>query len=527
MDEVIGAKGGTNDRRRTIKISLRQKIKLQKVREEKETKKLAEEVKKKQVFVLIRTIPIVLSGRMIQVLKDGIKKPNRDELNISYTNDDKKDEKDNEIVVLPDGQEVNIMVNLPRVEKVYDGDNNYSKNEDLLEKNNYEKVNNKLSIEEVTITKEQNSIIMPQTVISSSTIVDDELNEKNRDTFSKLKNHKIIDEYEKELKDIRYDLRKVVFDYEVLEQDEEKISFKKEADYLLERLSEVIQKLEILKDRIQVDNIDKYDDNYLYVLIEDYLKEFRDKQVVSEMKDSPLYILISQKIEEISKKKDLFQEKLEEKKNKLQAQEDKFDELKEKYYDFSRINKDLLEMQYEQDRILKDVRDKINRATSVRERVEVKAEAMNKNTKRMFRLLGLSMFLRGGRSAKSMAAITASYLYFAKQIINPKMVTRKYRVIEVTDYRKDIYDSMNELDKARYLLRRTDTMLDSIISEIREEFKDYIGVLPECDRLLSNLEKIKSSLHEKEYEMDRLQKEQVELLEKNETKVLTRGEYPM
>ena len=68
MDEVIGAKGGTNDRRRTIKISLRQKIKLQKVREEKETKKLAEEVKKKQVFVLIRTIPIVLSGRMIQVL---------------------------------------------------------------------------------------------------------------------------------------------------------------------------------------------------------------------------------------------------------------------------------------------------------------------------------------------------------------------------------------------------------------------------------------------------------------------------
>ena len=152
---------------------------------------------------------------------------------------------------------------------------------------------------------------------------------------------------------------------------------------------------------------------------------------------------------------------------------------------------------------------------------------MNKHAKRMFTLLGLSMFLRGGRSAKSMAAITASYIYFAKQVAHPKMITKKYRVIEVKDYRDDIYDSMSELEKASYLLRKTDRMLDSVILEIREEFKDYIGVLPECDQLLSNLEKIKSNLHEKEYEMEKLQKEQVELLEKNEAKILSRGEYPV
>ena len=86
---------------------------------------------------------------------------------------------------------------------------------------------------------------------------------------------------------------------------------------------------------------------------------------------------------------------------------------------------------------------------------------------------------------------------------------------------------MSELEKASYLLRKTDRMLDSVILEIREEFKDYIGVLPECDQLLSNLEKIKSNLHEKEYEMEKLQKEQVELLEKNEAKILSRGEYPV
>ena len=104
--------------------------------------------------------------------------------------------------------------------------------------------------------------------------------------------------------------------------------------------------------------MNQYDDNYLYFLIEDYLKEFRDKRIVQEMKDSPLYILIAEKIEEIDKKKDSFQEKLEEKKEKYQEREENFDKLKEKYYDLSRMNKELLELQYEQDKTLKDLRKK-------------------------------------------------------------------------------------------------------------------------------------------------------------------------
>ena len=518
MNETIGVRGGANDRRRTIKISRKQKLKLQKIHEENETKKLEKEVKKKQVFVLIRTIPIALTGGAIQFIKDGKRKEDSiKEVPIEETPIVK--EEDKEIVHLPDGQEIIVTVNLPMF-----------KNNKVLntqESTVLMKPKDIVNTQEPTITMEQKEIIMPQVVIPSSTIVEEELSEKSRNTFSKLKNHKIIDEYEKELKDIRYDLRKVVFDYEVLEPEEEKITFMKEAEYLLDRLSEVIQKLEVLKQRIQVDNINQYDHNYLYFLIEDYLKEFRDKRIVQEMKDSPLYILIAEKIEEIDKKKDSFQEKLEEKKEKYQEREENFDKLKEKYYDLSRMNKELLELQYEQDKILKDLRKKIDEAMTVKERVEVKAEAMNKHAKRMFTLLGLSMFLRGGRSAKSMAAITASYIYFAKQVAHPKMITKKYRVIEVKDYREDIYDSMSELEKASYLLRKTDRMLDSVILEIREEFKDYIGVLPECDQLLSNLEKIKSNLHEKEYEMEKLQKEQVELLEKNEAKILSRGEYPM
>ena len=66
-----------------------------------------------------------------------------------------------------------------------------------------------------------------------------------------------------------------------------------------------------------------------------------------------------------------------------------------------------------------------------------------------------------------------------------------------------------------------------MIDKLSKEFKDYLGVIPEADELLYNLNKIKSELNEKEYEMDKLKKEQKKVLEDNNVKVLTRGDYQM
>ena len=66
-----------------------------------------------------------------------------------------------------------------------------------------------------------------------------------------------------------------------------------------------------------------------------------------------------------------------------------------------------------------------------------------------------------------------------------------------------------------------------MISKIKEEFKDYIGVIKECDELLSNLEKTRSNLHEKEYELEKIKSKQEKELERNNAKVLTRGTYSM
>ena len=66
-----------------------------------------------------------------------------------------------------------------------------------------------------------------------------------------------------------------------------------------------------------------------------------------------------------------------------------------------------------------------------------------------------------------------------------------------------------------------------MMKEKIEKYKDYIGVIPECDQILSSLKKIKEEVEEKEFEMKRLKKEQELVLERNNAKVLTRGEYPV
>ena len=117
--------------------------------------------------------------------------------------------------------------------------------------------------------------------------------------IEKLKSHKIVDVYEKKLKDVRYELRHLVYEYSVLETDNDKLIISSDAQIMLDKLSEIIAKLDELKNKIAINDIDKYDDNYIYYLVESYLLEFGKGRAISNIKDSPLYIEISKKINEL------------------------------------------------------------------------------------------------------------------------------------------------------------------------------------------------------------------------------------
>jgi len=551
MNETIGSKGGHNDRRRSLIISRKKKEKL---KEEQEIKELEKSVKKNRKYVLIKTVPLVLAEGIIQFVSPSTnlknKKDEYGDEDFVFTDDSSKkgsnttSKKSRKKIISINGE--NVVVSIPP------NKNNKKKVHDeieLLEEDKDEKDKKELKNKKDTKSEKDKNSFNPAPILipisigekifnnSSSKSVDkthssDEMKIIDNILSSsieleKVKSRKIVEAYEKELKDIRYDLRLLIYEYNHLVDDEEKLLFSDEAADLLDKLTSVISKLEELEKKIQIDDLDKYDDDYIYYLIEEYMKEFKSQKIVDELKDSPLYIEIVEKIEELQQKKDILSGQVEEKKTNFEEREKKFDELKEKFNKIEQINKELLDFQYEQDALLQEAREKVRDALTVEEKVKVEMKILDNQSRRLLRMIALRMFFPGSFSAKAISSSIAAYLLFTRRLIQPETITKKYKVIKVIDYGEDIKDSISSLEGAIDLLGKTGKQVDRLIDDIHDKFKDYIGVVKECDYLLYDLNKIKDNIKEKEYEMERIKKEQENVLKENNAKVLKIGEYPI
>ena len=145
----------------------------------------------------------------------------------------------------------------------------------------------------------------------------------------------------------------------------------------------------------------------------------------------------------------------------------------------------------------------------------------------MLRFMSAHMILPGPILSRVMAASALSHMIFLNNIIRPEYSEKRYKVITVKDYSSEIKNSIEEIDNSIDLLGKTSSQIDIIIKEINTKYKDYIGVVKECDDILSNLKKMKSNISEKEFEMKKIKAAQEKELEKNNAKVLTKGKYPV
>lgn len=572
MNETIGAKGGRNDRKRRLLITKKVKEKLKEYQQEQKEKELLElekKVKLQQKITFFKTLPIVTIGQVYTVLTEDKEKEKELVLKEAIERIEHENafsEKETEEIIEALKQERIFALEDELLEKLGINRETYNQVSDIDLTEFTELTTNEIKYKTEILTEETATITSDKQVISKETKealikainlkeekqeeksqpVEEEQkeieqleeidstsikeHEKNKrkpigyndlieQKIERLKNHKIVDEYEKKLKEIRTDLRKLVFEYNMVVDASNELYDPKEADKLLERLNEIIKKIEELKNRISLPDIDKYDDNYLYTLVEEYIQEFKNKQFVDEIKDSPLYVMISEKIDELDNKKDDLQTKIEDRKTKLELDEEKLEQMKERYYNYESFNKTLLNFQLQQDAILNDIREKMATATTIQERVETQVVGIQRQARRLMPLLAMQMARPGARSARLLATMTATYLYFMRNAMRPRTVTRRYKTIKVEDYHKEIEKSIDQLDDINTLLQKTSRQIDITIKEFEKEFKEYLDVIPECRNLLSDLEHIKDEIKEKEYELNKIKYEQENNLEKNDAKV--------
>ena len=554
MDETIGVKGGKQDRRRTIKITKARKKKLEELEELEDIKELEKKVRKKQIYTIIKALPIALGGGFVKTIHDtavGKHKKDKEEENskwrikeydgdispktpVEAEMEQIRKQKKKEITT-PTGEKIIIyFTNTPEHKKekseapnderiIIDKDRASEEEKKKQEQKTILHIGtNKLNDSEQTSTLTQNK---EESSANDSNVI--EQDKKVQEKINSLKSRRIIEEYDRQLKEIRYELRNAIFEFNILVHEESEIIQKKEAEKILDNLSNLIEKIEIIKNKMNIDNYSQYDENYIYFLIETYFEDFKNKQIVKEIKESPFYIELSEKISELDSKKNSFKKKVEEKKEALDNKEEQFSKLKNKYLSLDKINSELVKFQIEQEKYLKDIQEKIENSKTITEKVEYEFQALNHQSNRMLRFMSFQIFLPGPMIARVMAASTLSHINFINNIIRPQFIEKKYKVITVTDYSSEIKNSIDEIDNSVSLLGKTSKQIDKLISEINTNYKDYLGVVKECDEMLSNLNKMKNNLREKEFEMKKLKRKQQKELEKNDAKVLTRGKYPV
>lgn len=572
MNDTIGQKGDVKDKRRTLIITKENKKKLQEYEKDikaEELHQLEKKVRNLQYITLLKALPLVFAQEVVKTIiptsdakkeildseesLDHINSSNLFKDNYKYgTNslgNNKKEPiekiEDIDSSLLDDSEQVvedieNISQETVKedlkeeyLEPVYQNSNNINsflnknssddnQNPEKLSYNDETSYPKKQDIEEntspkryqVDIRKQQQDKIPIKEELDD--FLDDSLVAANLD---KLTNHKIIDEYDKKLKDIRVDLRKLIFEYNTLLDDASQLYTSKEAEKLLNKLNEIIKKVEELKKKLELPNIDKYDDNYLYTLVSNYMEEFKNEQFADEIKDSELYITISKKLEELDEKKDILKSKVDNRKEHLEMDEEQFADIKEKYFDYQTFNDRLLRLQQEQEQLLNDINKKIAHSANSYERVVVQVKTMERQSRKLLQLLAMQMTIPGARSAKALAATALTFMYFAKRIMKPTTKTKRYKVVKVTDYQIEIENSISKLDDIVSLLKKSSVQLETLIKEFKNKYQEYFGILPECDQLLVNLEKVKENLKEKEYEIEKIKLEQERNLARNNEKV--------
>ena len=559
MNEAIGVKGGKRDRKRRIIITANQKKKIKenyKRKKQERIKKLEKEVKNLQLDSFLVAVPISVAGTTVETLlnlreeqkderlqakglqieeraqakalqTEELHQANKLELGESaiyiedYQSNDRKftdygypktiDGK--EVVSYPDKKIITIeKKEYPKVVEakvsLEENNKNITLKETLEQPNKQQEERKKVEVKE----QKQTIILMPASKIET-------LEENN--IFQKITDKKIVAEYEEKLKDVKIELKKLIYEYNVLQQASEDLTDSKEAEEILYQLSIIIKKIEELKSKMKIDIKDLETDAYLTDIVDQYMDEFKNKNIVSEIKDSDLYIMIAEKLEEVTEKTGTLTNKVEDTKDKLELDESQFDKLKESYYNFENFNNQLIAFQSEQDFLLKDLEKKVSESTSITEQVQYRVQLMNRQNRRLLQMIALPMLIPGNRSARAIASATAAYLYFMRNLLNPRLREQRYRIISVIDYSSEIEKNISKIEDAATSISKTSNKLEEMIRKIEVDFKDYLNDIPECRELLSNLNKLLSDLKEKEEELQKTKQEQEKLLETNNQKVKT------
>lgn len=498
MDNNRGIKSLQRDRKRIIILTKKQKKKLEEINEknDEELKKLEKKVRQLQIITFIKTVPLIIVGAIFKSTAntiDNLITPTNKDLTATDKN---KDIEDKEVIE----------------EKIA----NNEKNSNIT----YNNTNDFYTIPDPTYYKEKE-------------------NEKLEDKeLENVKDKKLIKHYEEKLKEKRVEIKLLAASIPLSVGTD--IYYEK-ADEIYKKINIVLSKLNDLEQKIKVDG-NLYDDNYINYLVDSYTKEFDDGRLVAEIKNSELYRDISTKIEQLEEEKTKIKRLVSEKQKDLDSEEIINDETETNSYNINTTSmypeEEIKEDKNVEEKIIEEAPEEtddfsfddekkeydnfIDQQEHIKieeEREEAKARSEIENyklriaaikkqcefLKRM--IIKRSLVKPTVRNAKLITVTVLASIYNMRNILRNKKFRRRRKRLTRIEYTKAIENDPNEISNVSILINKSYQQIDALISEIKTKFSSFNAI--EYQSLISDLEEIKRILEEREYEIERVRKRQV------------------
>lgn len=489
MDNNRGIKSLQRDRKRIIILTKKQKKKLEEINEknDEELKKLEKKVRQLQIITFIKTVPLIIVGAIFKSTAntiDNLITPTKKDLT---TTDKNKDIEDKEVIE----------------EKIA----NNEKNSNIT----YNNTNDFYTIPDPTYYKEKE-------------------NEKLEDKeLENVKDKKLIKHYEEKLKEKRVEIKLLAASIPLSVGTD--IYYEK-ADEIYKKINIVLSKLNDLEQKIKVDG-NLYDDNYINYLVDSYTKEFDDGRLVAEIKNSELYRDISIKIEQLEEEKAKIKRLVSEKQKDLDSEEIINNETETTSYNINTTSK-----YPEEEKIIEeapeetdnfsfdDEKKEYDKFLDQQEHIKIEEEreeaktrseienyklriaAIKKQCESLKRMITKRSLVKPTvRNAKLITVTVLASIYNMRNILRNKKFRRRRKRLTRIEYTKAIENDPNEISNVSNLINKSYQQIDALISEIKTKFSSFNAI--EYQSLISDLEEIKRILEEREYEIERVRKKQV------------------
>lgn len=489
MDNNRGIKSLQRDRKRIIILTKKQKKKLEEINEknDEELKKLEKKVRQLQIITFIKTVPLIIVGAIFKSTAntiDNLITPTNKDLTATDKN---KDIEDKEVIE----------------EKIA----NNEKNSNIT----YNNTNDFYTIPDPTYYKEKE-------------------NEKLEDKeLENVKDKKLIKHYEEKLKEKRVEIKLLAASIPLSVGTD--IYYEK-ADDIYKKINIVLSKLNDLEQKIKVDG-NLYDDNYINYLVDSYTKEFDDGRLVAEIKNSELYRDISIKIEQLEEEKAKIKRLVSEKQKDLDSEEIINNETETNSYNINTTSK-----YPEEEKIIEeapeetdnfsfdDEKKEYDKFLDQQEHIKIEEEreeaktrseienyklriaAIKKQCESLKRMITKRSLVKPTvRNAKLITVTVLASIYNMRNILRNKKFRRRRKRLTRIEYTKAIENDPNEISNVSILINKSYQQIDALISEIKTKFSSFNTI--EYQSLISDLEEIKRILEEREYEIERVRKRQV------------------